>query len=126
MTRPGAAARPITWLLALAFVAAIQLIATRPRVLWAPVSFETSLDLDLVQGGQTRAIARTLLDAPPPQRPTVVLLGDSRIWFGAFPASVEDEVRRRSGMDVHVENFGVFGALAGDLEAISRHLERAA
>lgn len=122
----SAAGSPITWLLALAFVALIDTAITRTSLLWAPVYYENDLGLHLVQLGQTFKVARRLFASPPPPgTERVVILGDSRIWFGAQKAILERELERQApGRAVEVEQFAIFGARIGDFEALARHLGR--
>ena len=125
--RPSAAAAgsPFTWALALVFVVLIDAAITRSPILWARMSGEDSLDVRLAQLGQTYQAARKIYAPEREAKVRVALLGDSRIWFPARQPYVERELQRVAPeLDVRVDNLGIFGALMGDLEVLSRHFER--
>lgn len=122
----SAAGSPRTWLLALVFVALIDTAITRTALLWAPAYYENDLGLHVVQLGQTFKVARRLFVSPSPAgEERIVILGDSRIWFGAPAAVLERELERQApGRGIQVEQFAIFGARIGDFEALARHLGR--
>ncbi|MBX3025604.1 hypothetical protein KF840_11925 [bacterium] len=124
--RRAAAGSPITWLLALAFLGVIELALRSTDLLWRPTASENDLGLFVAQVAQSYQVARRLYGPPPaPAGERVVILGDSRIWFGAQAAYVERELRRQApGRDVRVEQLAIFGARIGDLAALGRQLAR--
>lgn len=119
--RPAGSLR--AWGLALVFVLVIDAAITRTGILWGKTSYEDTLDLKLVQLTQTYQAERAIY-APAREAPIrVTVLGDSSIWFPAHAPYVERELRRIApGLDVRVDNLGVFGALVGDLETMTRNL----
>ena len=126
-TNRGAAGSPLTWGLALLFLVPIDVAITRTPLLWGPTSYENTHDLRLVQLAETYKTARKLYAPERPARVRVALLGDSRLWFAAHEPYVERQLRRRAPeLDVRVDTLAVFGALIGDMEVISRHLDRQA
>ena len=118
----------LTWILALLLETGFDSAITRTPVLWGEVPSENTLSPALAQIAQTYKVARKLFHAPGRDAQFhVTLLGDSGIWFAGHPAYVEAAIHRREPqLDVRVDNLGVFGALIGDLEVISRHLDRLA
>jgi hypothetical protein len=122
----AAAASPITWLLALAFLGLLELGLRYTGVLWQPTATDDDLGIFVAQIGQTHKVARRLFGShSPPAGERVVILGDSRIWFGAQEAYVERELRRQApGRDIHVDQFAIFGARIADLLALGRQVTR--
>lgn len=119
-----AAERPETWLLALVFLAALDAAWTRTPLLWAPTAFEHTADIRKATLAQTYVAARAAYAPPPRAAESVVLIGNSRIWLAARPGLFAAALARRLGSDPPVENLGIFGAGAGDLEMLARHLVR--
>jgi len=119
-----AAARPVTWMLGLAFLVLLDAAVTRTRVLWGPTAFEHTGDIRQMTMAQTYIAARAAYAPSARAAESVVLLGNSRIWLGARPADLDAALARRVAGVPPVENIGIFGAGAGDLEMLSRHLVR--
>jgi len=114
------------WLLALVFVGVADVAITHTRVLWGPTAFEHTRDLRHVVFAQTYQAARAIYADDDP-RPSVVLLGNSRVWLGARERLVQEALDRRLGAPaVRVHNLGIFGAGLGDQEMLVRHLPRMA
>lgn len=124
--RRAAAGSPITWVLALLLLVGLELVLRYTNVLWRPTASENDLGIFTVQVTQTYKVARRLFGPPPPPAAErVVILGDSRIWFGAQAAYVERELQRQApGRDVRVEQLAIFGARIGDLAAVGRQVSR--
>lgn len=124
--RRAAAGSPITWLLALGLLAGLELVLRYTGVLWRSTASENDLGIFAVQVTQTYKVARRLFGpSAPPARERVVILGDSRIWFGAQEAYVERELQRQApGRDVQVEQLAIFGSRIGDLAAVGRQVSR--
>jgi hypothetical protein len=118
--------RPATWLLAVALVALVDAAITRTRVLWGHIPTENTIDPQWAQISQTYQVARKLFHDPGRPAPVrVALLGDSRIWFAGHAPYVERALAAVApDLDVRVDDLGIFGALAGDLAMVSRHVDR--
>lgn len=124
---PGSAAaaeRPITWFLALVFLVALDAAWTRTPLLWAPTAFEHTADIRRATLAQTYVAARAAYAPPPRARASVLLVGNSRIWLAARPGVFRTALARRLPEAPPVENLGIFGAGAGDIEMLARHLVR--
>jgi hypothetical protein len=121
--RAGAAGSPVTWLLAAGFAAAIGAAVTSRPVLWRPSTFERTRDITRVVFAQTFVAAREIYAPPSDSRPVVALLGNSRVWLAGHAPFMQAEVDRL-GAGVRVANLAIFGAGVGDLEVLSRHLDR--
>ena len=126
--RPRQAYAGLLWtgLLTLLMLAGIDAALTRTPLLRRELSIADSLEMDRVGDLQTYRTFRTLEATSPDGTPRVVLLGDSRIWFSARGPAMEQELGRLIRGNVRVDNLGAFGARIGDIEAISRHLDRLA
>jgi hypothetical protein len=115
----------ITALLTLLILAGIDVALTRTPLLDRELSIADSLDMTRVGDLQTYRTFRTLAGGRRDGTPSVVLLGDSRIWFAARGPALEQELKRLlPERSVRVENLGAFGVRIGDIEAISRYLDR--
>ena len=74
---------------------------------------------------QTYDVARTLYRPQPPAATRVAILGNSLVWMPAQPAYVEPALQRLApGLDVRVDNLSFFGAYIGDIEIVSRLIDR--
>jgi hypothetical protein len=121
----SAAERPVTWLLALALVAAIGAGITNTRLLWSPRSFEDTRNVRRTTFAQTYHAAReTYAPGPTPGR-DVLILGNSRVWLAARPSFSAPALAARVAPEpIDLRNLAIFGAGIGDLEMLSRHLVR--
>ncbi|HJQ85541.1 MAG TPA: hypothetical protein VKA21_15745 [Candidatus Binatia bacterium] len=127
MQAPGRAASAFrTWALAVFFVLVLDAAITRTSVLWGRLPTEDTINPEFAQIAQTYKAARKLFHDPGrPAAERVAVLGDSRVWFPAHAPYVERALARlRPDLDVRVDDLGIFGVLAGDLEVLSRHLDR--
>jgi hypothetical protein len=115
---------PRTWILAVLFLACIDLAVTHTGVLWGVTRFEYGRDPSQLAFAQTYQAARAIYEPPAGAGDAVVFLGNSRIWLAARPAVLERELARLEPSPPPVENLGIFGANVGDLEMLSRHLVR--
>jgi hypothetical protein len=123
--RRNVAGSPSTWIAALFFVVLIDAAITRTRVLWAPTGFENTRDMGQIVFAHTYQAARRIYapENAPPIR--VAFLGNSRIWLPAREAYLRRELDRVApALDIRLDNLAIFGALVGDVEVLSRHLER--
>jgi hypothetical protein len=121
--RHPAAARPLTWLLALVLLVAIDAGITHTRLLWSPRTFEDTRDLRRSTFAQTYHAARAVYapDASPAR--DVLVLGNSRVWLAARRSFTEPVLADRLAPEpVGLRNLAIFGAGLGDLEMLSRHL----
>jgi hypothetical protein len=74
---------------------------------------------------QAYQTARKLYRPQPEADVRVAILGNSRVWFPARDAYVDRELRRQAPQrSVRVDDLAIFGMRIGDLEIVSRHLER--
>jgi hypothetical protein len=74
---------------------------------------------------QVYDVARTLYRPRPPAQQRIAILGNSLVWFPARPAYVARELQRvEPGVDLRVDNLSFFGAKIGDIEIVSRQLQR--
>jgi len=120
-----AAASPVTWLLAIVLLAGIDAAVTRTSLLWGKTSTWVKSGIERVYVWQTYDVARKLYYPRRRAAVRVVLLGNSRIWFPARQPFVERALHRLDPrLDVRVDNLAIFGAHVGDMEIISRHLDR--
>ena len=120
-----AATSPLTWLLAIALVAAIDVAITRTPPLWGKTDTWIKSGLDRAYIWQTYDVARTIFHPRRDAATRVEILGNSRVWFPAREAYVERALHERApDLDVRVDNLAFFGAHIGDLEVVARHLDR--
>ena len=120
-----AATAPLTWLLAALFLIAIDALITRTPPLWSKRDTWVKSGIERGYIWQTYEVARKLLRPRRPAAVRVEILGNSRIEIPAGDATVERALQQRQpGLDVRVDNLAIFGAHIGDLEIISRYLER--
>jgi hypothetical protein len=115
---------PRTWILALLFLAVIDVGVTRTAVLWGVTRFEYGRDPSQLAFAQTYQATRAAYAPPDDAADAVMLLGNSRIWLAARPAFLRRELERLVQAAPPIENLGIFGANVGDLEMLSRHLVR--
>jgi hypothetical protein len=117
------AGSPLTWGLALVFLALLDAGVTRTRVLWGATAFEHTREPQRIVFAQTYAAARAIYHPAPAAGRHVALLGNSRIWLTGRASYLEPELARlASGRDLTVDGLAIFGAGVGDMEALSRHL----
>ncbi len=128
MPRPRSpAGSPLTWGLAAVFLALIDVGATRTALLWGHTSFEDTRDMARIVFAQTYQAARLIYAPARDARVRVALVGNSRIRIPAQAPYVERELGRLApGLDVRVDNLGIFGAGMGDYEVLCRHFGRLA
>jgi len=116
---------PLTWALALVFLALLDGVVTRTSVLWGPTAFEHTRDIRKVVFAQTYQAARKLYATRSASPARIALLGNSRIWLAARETFLQPELARLApGPETSVYNLGIFGAGLGDMEVVSRHLGR--
>lgn len=121
----SAAAHPVTWLLALAMLGAIDAGITRTSLLWSPRTFEETRDLGRTTFAQTYHAARAVYAPGPTPAEEVLVLGNSRVWLAARRSFTAPALARRLAPEpVEFRNLAIFGAGVGDLETLSRHLVR--
>ena len=114
---------PVTWLLAVVFLVAIDAAITRTSLLWGPTAFENSGGVRLVFP-QTYQVARKIYSPERDADVRVALLGNSRVVLAVKEKPLERALGRiRPGLDVDVSNLGIFGSFMGDTEMLARHLE---
>jgi hypothetical protein len=120
-----AAAAPLTWLLAVAFLALIDGAVTRTGLLWGKTDTWFRSSIERVYIWQTYDVARKIYQPLRPAAVRIAILGNSRVWFAARDAYVERALHRLApDLDARVDNLAIFGARVGDQEVISRHLDR--
>jgi hypothetical protein len=123
--RQTAAARPLTWLLALVLLVAIGAGITHTGLLWSPRTFEDTRDLRRSTFAQTYHAARTVYAPGEFPARDVLVLGNSRVWLAARRSFTEPLLADRlAPAPVGLRNLAIFGAGLGDLEMLSRHLVR--
>lgn len=119
------AGSPLTWALALVFLALLDAGFTRTRMLWGATAFEHTRDPQRLVFAQTYAAARTIYHPAPAVGRRVALLGNSRIWLTGRASYLEPELARLApDRALTVDGLAIFGAGIGDMEVLSRHLGR--
>jgi hypothetical protein len=118
----SAAGSLLTWALALVFLVAIDAGITRTSVLWGPTAFERTDVVGELVFAQAYRAARAVYHPEREAALRVALLGSSKILLASRGASVE---KACPGLDLAVENLGIFGAGLAEIEVLSRHLPRA-
>lgn len=126
MRRSSAASSSgLTWGLAITFVALINVLLVRSPLIWAKTTLWMRGQAAGTAFWQTYDVARTLYRPRPAAAVRVAILGNSRIWIPAQASFVEAEIKRVApALDVRVDNLAFFGAHIGDVEIVSRHLDR--
>jgi len=120
-----AATTPLTWVLAIAMLVVIDAAVTRSALLWGKTNTWIQSEIDRVYVWQTYDVARKLYSPRRPAAARIAVLGNSRIWFPAREAYVERALHTIApDLDARVDNLAIFGARIGDLEIVSRHLDR--
>jgi hypothetical protein len=120
-----AAARPLTWLLALGLLVGIGAGITHTRLLWSPRTFEDTRDLRRSTFAQTYHAARAVYAPDEFPARDVLVLGNSRVWLAARRSFTEPVLADRlAPAPVGLRNLAIFGAGLGDLEMLSRHVVR--
>src|SRR5262249_3987661 len=118
-----AARSPLTWLLSVVFLVAIDLLITRTPPLWGKSETWLKSGIERAYVWQTYGVARKLFYPRRPAAVRVEILGNSRVWFPARDATLERALHERAPqLDVRVDNLAIFGARIGDFEIISRYL----
>ncbi len=113
---------PITWLLALGFLLAIDAAITRTDLLWGPTAFENSGGVRLVFP-QTYQVARKIYAPERESEVRIALLGNSRVVLALKEHHIERAIAKiRPDLDVDVSNLGIFGSFMRDTEMLARHL----
>ena len=113
---------PVTWLLAVVFLFAIDAAVTRTSLLWGPTAFEHSGGVRLTFP-QTYEVARKIYAPERRADVRVALLGNSRAVLALKEHPLERAIDRlRPGLDVAVSNLGIFGSFMGETEMLARHL----
>jgi hypothetical protein len=118
----SAAGSYLTWALALIFLVAIDAGITRTSVLWGPTAFERTDDPGELVFAQAYRAARVIYRPEHRAALRVALLGSSKILLASNGANVE---KACPGLDLAVENLGIFGAGLAEVEVLSRHLPKA-
>jgi hypothetical protein len=114
---------PVTWLLALAFLFAIDAAITRSDLLWGRTAFENSGGVRLVFP-QTYQVARKIYEPERNADVRVALLGNSRVVLALKEHRMERAIAAvRPELDADVSNLGIFGSFMADTEMLSRHLD---
>jgi hypothetical protein len=121
-TRAFAASSYLTWVLALIFLAALDAGITRTAVLWGPTAFERTEDPGELVFAQAYRAARVVYHPEREAALRVALLGSSKILLASNGANVE---KACPGLDLAVENLGIFGTGLAEIEMLSRHLVKA-
>ena len=121
-TRVPAAGSLLTWALALIFLIAIDAGITRTSVLWGPTAFERTEEPGELVFAQAYRAARAVYQPDHEATLRVALLGSSKILLASNGANVE---KACPGLDLAVENLGIFGAGLAEIEMLSRHLPKA-
>jgi hypothetical protein len=115
----------VAWVLAVAGLVVIDRTVTQTSLLWGPTAFENTRDAQQTVFAQTFLAARKLYAPPDAGAARVLLLGNSRILFGAWEGPTEAALQQLApAQAVRVLNLGVFGAAIGDTEVLSRHVAR--
>jgi hypothetical protein len=126
VTSPDAihpARSPITWLIAIVLVIAVDAAITRTDLLWGPTAFENSGGPRLVFP-QTYQVARKIYAPEGDPDLRVALLGNSRVILALREQRLERSLAAvRPGLDVAVSNLGIFGSFMGETEMLARHLD---
>jgi hypothetical protein len=116
---------PLTWMLALAFLAMLDVGVTRTSVLWGATALEHTREPQRIAFAQAYAAARAIYHPTPAAGRRVALLGNSRIWLTGRPSYLGPELARVApGRDIAADDLAIFGAGIGDMEVLSRHLAR--
>jgi hypothetical protein len=117
------AASPVTWLLALCFLVAIDAAVTRTSLLWGPTAFEHTGGIRTIFP-QTFQVMRKIYAPERDAEHRVAVLGNSRIAMALkeqrFGRALEVAA---PDLDVDVSNLGMFGSFIGDTQVLARHLD---
>lgn len=117
--------RLVTWCLAVLLVMLLGSLITYPALLWKPLSYEETRDIQQAVFAQTFRVARKIYGRQTENGHKVVLLGDSRVLIPVSEADLEKKLAElRPTAHWHALNLGIFGAMVGDVEVVSRHIAR--
>jgi hypothetical protein len=120
-----AAKSPLTWALALALFVVAGGVVAHTGLLWGKTALWVSGDFDALGFYQGYETARKLFRPRPDADIRVAILGNSRVWFPGRDPYIEREFHRQAPqLNVRVDDLAVFGMRIGDLEIMSRHLDR--
>jgi hypothetical protein len=123
-----AATSPLTWGLAAVLFVSINLVAVHTPLIWGKTALWVHAPeqrLGWMAFWQVYDVARTLYRPRRAAPESVAIVGNSLVWIPAQPAYVERELQRVAPQrDIRVDNLSFFGAHIGDMEIVSRDLER--
>lgn len=113
---------PVTWVLALCFLIAIDAGITKTSLLWGPTAFENSGGVRTVFP-QTYQVARKIYAPENDADLRIAVLGNSRIALALKEKRLESELSHVApALDAKVSNLAVFGSFMGDTQMLARHL----